>query len=1041
MAAYKNKLQLYIQYFFIVFFIFLLFPAFFYKLPEEGIDPSWNIAIHLAHKYQLIFGKDFVFTYGPLGILSSRLPITINLFVYLLFDLYFLITLFFILKASMKNHFGYGLVLFIFLSFIIGMYEGLDQWYFVFFLFYLFSFLREPKSIAYIIQAALLSIICFYFKVGLGITAIVIFLITISYAALRKKISLIRLGAILFLYVLVIWIISLLLHVNLEGYIVNSLHLIDAYNDAMFRPLGNIYMVFIYMALLIISVIAFWIIYRIVVSISRKQIVQNLDELFIYGIVALSAFVVFKSGFVRADTHIYQFFKSIGLIVTFLYLHAPEKSGKRIAAICCWVVLAISSWSVNFIPGSYQPYSRLVNLSFFSIKVGEIKNYFDGLKKYNSELRASDNLTSAKNELKNVIGDHTVDIIPAEISKIYFNGLRYNPRPVIQSYSAYDGYLDSLNYQKYMAPDAPDYILFALNSIDNRYPFFDETKTKLAILSHYTIIGDVKGDLLLKKKPIYENLVKTNEEIINLKFGDVVTIKKVTPLQYSKILIKYNLWGKIKRLFYHPPLLKITVTLDNGDTESFRGIKPILAGGVILNKYVDSEKEFQLLMQSDGRLNANIKKIRFESDSDEGGFASDIKIVTSYYAFAKKQTEEYTSDSLSIEKLLMEDDRYKPRLVSPPSYVEKTLRYGINSFKAHSHFIRVEGWAFLEKTNNKQMLVKALLRSGDKFYELPSENKLRKDLPVYFGRQDIEKSGFTSLISKSHLPPGDYQLGIAVIDPENQKSWVNFTDYHTQIRSDKYKLEKITSIDLASVSRNNIQYGIDFIEEDEEKIIVKGWAFVNNTDSKKTATNLILKNRESIYRISTDITQRIDVIAHFKDSLLGYSGFYVCIPKGKLPNGLYNIGIEKIYLDRKEQSLRYTDEKLRLGIPEIFAPASISELPATAEFLSGIDFVKDDKEVVSISGWALKNIDRIQNTTIKIILKSDNAQFVSETELKSRPDITSALKSKFNLEDCGFSAKISKRNLPKGRYQIAILISEEDQNQAVKFIDQFVIKD
>ncbi|HEU5165402.1 MAG TPA: hypothetical protein VFU29_07675, partial [Chitinophagaceae bacterium] len=76
----------------------MLIPPSFYHRPLEGIDASWNIAIHLAHKYNLIFGKDFVFTYGPLGILYSRHPISVNLFVYLLFDLYFLVTFFFVMK-------------------------------------------------------------------------------------------------------------------------------------------------------------------------------------------------------------------------------------------------------------------------------------------------------------------------------------------------------------------------------------------------------------------------------------------------------------------------------------------------------------------------------------------------------------------------------------------------------------------------------------------------------------------------------------------------------------------------------------------------------------------------------------------------------------------------------------------------------------------------------------------------------------------------------------------------------------------------------
>ena len=53
---------------------------------------------------------------------------------------------------------------------------------------------------------------------------------------------------------------------------------------------------------------------------------------------------------------------------------------------------------------------------------------------------------------------------------------------------------------KYLSADAPDYILFSVNSIDDRYPFFDESRTKLAIFNHYSVVKEIDGDLLLRKK-------------------------------------------------------------------------------------------------------------------------------------------------------------------------------------------------------------------------------------------------------------------------------------------------------------------------------------------------------------------------------------------------------------------------------------------------------------------------------------------------------------------------------------------------------------
>src|ERR1700722_6371960 len=128
-----------VQFLFLLFFLFLLIPATFYYTPGAGLDNSWNIAIHLAHKYRLVFGKGFAFTYGPLGILHSRLPIAISGVVYLLFDLYLLGSMFFVLRAAFKKGFGIGTILFVLLDIYLSRDAVTEDLYFFLFLFYLFS--------------------------------------------------------------------------------------------------------------------------------------------------------------------------------------------------------------------------------------------------------------------------------------------------------------------------------------------------------------------------------------------------------------------------------------------------------------------------------------------------------------------------------------------------------------------------------------------------------------------------------------------------------------------------------------------------------------------------------------------------------------------------------------------------------------------------------------------------------------------------------------------------------------------------------------
>lgn len=769
-------MRIYLPYLFIVAFLFLLFPSFFYLIPGEGLDVSYNIAIFLAYKYNLVFGKDFVFTFGPLGILNDRFPISVSRWVYLLFDVHFLGTLFFILKDIFKKHFSYPLVIFVFLSITVALRDAMFQRYFYCFLFYLFALIKEPRKMINIVQAALLSILCFYYKLNLGITAIVLFWMAISYTLIRKKMGGKVYAGVAGSYILLLLSAAWLLHVNLKGYIIGGLQLIDGYNDAMSLPAGGAYVIFLCEAVLIVAIIAGRGLYLLTTSIRKKELLKNADELFIHGITALAIFVLYKSGFVRADgSHMFYFFKISTLLAGFLFLYNPPGFNPKTAARCCWSVLAIATLAAITIPGNGDLYLR--NLGGLPARIKEIGNYCREIKNYPTALMADPGLTDTS--LRSIVGSHTVDIIPTEVSTLYFNGLHYHPRPVIQSYSAYNAYLDSLNYQKYISPDAPDYILFSLSSIDGRLPFFDESRTKLAILSHYTLAGAVKGNLLLRKKAIPENLLVAKEDgWVDGRIGEDMPVDNHYDLQYSKIFVRYSIWGRIRRLFYQPPSLTMTLTLEDGEKMTYRAIPTLLEDGMILNKYIELPEEFQLLMQSGGRWCTNIKKIRLDQDPGAGlsGFVPAIKMKNTYYTFPEKPEAERRADSLGVAGIIGEFNKYKPALVDPSLYEPDSFPCWIESGKTYSPLMRLSGWAYRERSGNENSVAGVVLRSDDKVYELPSEKQNRRDVALYYKRKSMALPGFTARVSKSQLPPGTYQLGITLYDSIAGKRWIHYTD-------------------------------------------------------------------------------------------------------------------------------------------------------------------------------------------------------------------------------------------------------------------------
>jgi hypothetical protein len=777
--TYNGNARAWLPYLFIALFLFLLFPAAFYLTPMKGIDPSYNIALQLAYKYHLVFGKDLVFTLGPLGILDSRMPISVSLSVYLLFDLYFLGTIFIILKDLFKRQFSPAVVLFILLGILVSPNDATFQRYFLFFLYFLLSFIREPRKNMYLIQSALLSILCFYYKVNVGVVAVSLFLIATVYVLMRKRLRPAAGAVMLLSYFIILLGAGYFLHVDIRGYIAGSFQIIGGYTDAMSYTLGDDHEPYVVAAVFILGAIFGLGAWQLFSSVYKKKMIRHADPIFIAGILAVASFFIFKCAFVRADQmHMPYFFNMAWSLTGLLYLFLSPGWERKIAAWCGWATLIVCYCALNELSDGGRHYLSVVKPGLLPAKVRQIGVYFRQLAHYNKALAVSHELDTAHNELKGIIGDHTVDIIPIEISRIYFNGLRYDPRPVIQSYSAYNSYLDSLNERKYLSASAPDYILFSLAGIDQRQAFFDESRTKLAIFGRYTIAGKVGGDLLLRKKPLPGDLQRSKEEIVRARLGEDIPIPAGDGLLFARIIVHYSLSGRIKRFFYQAPPLTITLTLADGGTMSYEISPDMLEDGVIINKFVQTEDDFRLLARSGGRLGNAISGIRIDRLP---GFARDIEIRTSRYLFPDRPQPERLADSLDLAKFIGEINNHKPVLIDTSLFEKDSIHSWVESMETFSPLIRIKGWAYRENADNHHTVVRAALRVGDSLYALPSIPDTRHDLVSHFKRNDVLGNGFTAQVSKSQLMPGNYRVELIIDDTVRRKSWIGPTDQEIRI--------------------------------------------------------------------------------------------------------------------------------------------------------------------------------------------------------------------------------------------------------------------
>lgn len=616
--------------------IVLLFPYYQISiLPEAGIDNSWRIALEMAYQKGLVFGKDIIYTYGPLGRLTQRISIETSNFQFFLFDIFCFgnvaVLLYYFLPKPLKLyqlliHFGIFLLItsvygewLSFLLFYISLFSGL-------------LFLKKQNHWL-LIHAITMGVINFYIKANYGVIALGFVFVLLFFAFFSKRLSLQNL--LLYFFGSTVFLISsaFLLKTDLVSYFFSSIEIIKGYNESQsFFPLNRLQAVVSSYSIFILFILIY--IVFIVQKLRKRDFsLPTLDSFFILGCVGVCSFVLLKYAFVRADDgHLMSFVRSASLPFLLLSSFSAEKWLKQSG----WLLVSLNLLSYLVF---YQPIYGKFSISItdnLRTKSYIFPEYFKAISKKNTPHY---NFTYPK-EVLTIIGDKTADLVPNEISEIYLNKLNYNPRPIIQSYQSYNEYLDKKNQEKYLSATAPEFVIYGIESTDNKYAVGDETLTLVALLQRYEPVKVWGNRLLLKKKEHTKSMKLVKQSSTTWEMGKSFVLNSVIKADSSKqkllsiIKVKttYNWFGKLLNLFFQPPQLNMELTTSKREKTIYRTVPILLSKGLIVNAKIDNVKDIRQLFEAGTVENKDIQSVRFDEIlRRKAGFDKKIEILEEFY--------------------------------------------------------------------------------------------------------------------------------------------------------------------------------------------------------------------------------------------------------------------------------------------------------------------------------------------------------------------------------------------------------------------------
>jgi hypothetical protein len=593
----------------------LSLPNIFCPEPSLGLDPSWQHSIQIAVTGGSVFGRDIIFPYGPLGYLLTRSPVSkMNL---LLYDFFILGSLLSVYRKLLPAPMRLGravLVLAVAMITNHGLEVGPVGILFIIAGYWLWRLYAGDTWVIPLACSLAASVLLFFSKVNFGLLMIGLMpCYSLGLLLCRRDW---RRGAWLAAgFALLVLLGSVWWKVDLSGYLRASYELISGYNEAMFILLSRRSLDFLAAALFSLLLIA--------AAVASLRTTAWKDWMMACPLVMLTACLLFKNGFVRADVfHIPMFLSSMPLL---LAVWSVALQGSRIVQTLLGLSVLCGVGQLEVL------YSSVGRLSWTPLRYARgawVTPWRQNGQQLGAELRAGWPELTLPEKMRSAFGRSSVGVMPLDSSLAILNGLNLRERPVLQSYLAYTPWLDAQNARFFSSSNAPDFILYLADpsdAIDNRPAAWDESIAKRALIQNYTPCLELPPNetsapalenvVVLRRSPGAWEYEPVSTNSVTIALDQPFDIPASTNCEFLWLDAKRTPSGKLAAFISQPAELTVAFEYSDGTSHSYRAILPILKTGVLINYRVESAEEIRRWLSSRMTGNVTTRSIRFKSIS------------------------------------------------------------------------------------------------------------------------------------------------------------------------------------------------------------------------------------------------------------------------------------------------------------------------------------------------------------------------------------------------------------------------------------------
>jgi hypothetical protein len=613
----------------------------------DTLDVSWAWMLGYGLQHHLQWGKSILFTYGPFGFLANPFFYSDHLLwgiaalvqstIWIIFGLGFV----WILSCSLPETKTFSrFVLPVAVAWLIGasLVDLATRSTFIGILLLIFAIdgKRKKISVVFLLTAG----ICLAFGSLIKSTSLIMaFLLVCIYPLLwwyvharKQNIILSLLPFLAFAVSLIaLWVLAGQDITNLPAYFQGTWAIASGYTPAMSIH-GKSLQTVVALIILVLFIIT---IFMVLLKKERVLLAQGL-------ILGVPVFWAWKEGFTRHDPgfsggHAMAFF-GVALLVAAAGLVLLSGRSQRIAIVNVAGIYLLAL--VFALPGANFDFTN--EIANYKIFVSLITSKAHRETQQHEETSAIANQFHLDPALLDAVKNHSVNIIPWNLMMAQGYHMDLVASPIFQAYSVYTPYLDHLNAQQIWKGKSADKVIYTFESIDGRYPIFDEPATFRALLTCYrTEYASDPYTVLSRSQCVKPKLTKVGEPI---KSGFNTWVVVPAHASYVDLAVRTTLVGHLMNILYKPDQVHILFKLSDGSIKGpYRFIYPVGSDGLFVKYFINSQNEANRLFAGDASGLQKIDAFRLVTTSksiDYGnGITSQFLSVTPPHPFKIRWVE------------------------------------------------------------------------------------------------------------------------------------------------------------------------------------------------------------------------------------------------------------------------------------------------------------------------------------------------------------------------------------------------------------------